>query len=127
MPVGPLNFDTALASLELPPGWTVSEIANYGPPTGPSITLGSGAFSGLGSLIESKMIDAVGAYLVDERYVFDFPGSAQPGQGIASITVTASSVPEPATWAMMALGFAGLGFFGYRKTKSSRTALSSAA
>ena len=65
------------------------------------------------------MIDAMGAYLVDERYVFDFPGSAQPGQGIARITVTASSVPEPSTWAMMTLGFAGLGFFGYRKTKSS--------
>jgi PEP-CTERM motif len=28
-----------------------------------------------------------------------------------------SSVPEPSTWAMMALGFAGLGFAGYRKAK----------
>jgi len=27
-------------------------------------------------------------------------------------------VPEPSTWAMMALGFAGLGFAGYRKSKS---------
>jgi outer membrane lipase/esterase len=26
-----------------------------------------------------------------------------------------SAVPEPSTWAMMLLGFAGLGFFGYRK------------
>ena len=26
------------------------------------------------------------------------------------------AAPEPSTWAMMLLGFAGLGFFGYRKT-----------
>jgi hypothetical protein len=25
-------------------------------------------------------------------------------------------VPEPSTWAMMQLGFAGLGFVGYRRT-----------
>jgi hypothetical protein len=27
------------------------------------------------------------------------------------------SVPEPSTWAMMLLGFAGLGFFGYRASR----------
>lgn len=27
-----------------------------------------------------------------------------------------SAVPEPSTWAMMILGFLGLGFFGYRKS-----------
>jgi hypothetical protein len=32
-----------------------------------------------------------------------------------------TSVPEPSTWVMMALGFAGLGFMGYR---SSRTKIS---
>ena len=33
-----------------------------------------------------------------------------------SVTAT-SAVPEPSTWAMMALGFAGLGILGYRKTR----------
>ena len=27
------------------------------------------------------------------------------------------NVPEPSTWAMMILGFAGLGFAGYRKSR----------
>jgi hypothetical protein len=29
--------------------------------------------------------------------------------------VTISAVPEPSTWAMMLLGFAGLGFMAYRR------------
>ena len=36
-----------------------------------------------------------------------------------SFTVNVSSVPEPATWAMMILGFMGVGFMAYRrKTRS---------
>jgi hypothetical protein len=37
-----------------------------------------------------------------------------------------SSVPEPSTWAMLVLGFAGLGFAGYRKTRHAPEALSAA-
>jgi hypothetical protein len=33
--------------------------------------------------------------------------------------LTVGSVPEPSTWAMMMLGFAGLRFAGYRKAKTS--------
>jgi hypothetical protein len=40
-------------------------------------------------------------------------GSATPG-----------GIPEPSTWAMMMLGFAGLGFAAYRKAQSGRAALS---
>jgi hypothetical protein len=35
-------------------------------------------------------------------------------------------IPEPSTWAMMLLGFIGLGFIGYRKAKTARTAFSAA-
>ena len=31
--------------------------------------------------------------------------------------ITVLTVPEPSTWAMMLLGFAGLGFAGYRKSR----------
>ena len=32
-----------------------------------------------------------------------------------------NAVPEPSTWAMLLLGFAGLGFVGYRKARLTRT------
>jgi hypothetical protein len=35
---------------------------------------------------------------------------------------TGSTVPEPSTWAMLLLGFAGLGWAGYRKAKGVRVA-----
>jgi hypothetical protein len=31
------------------------------------------------------------------------------------------STPEPSTWAMMVLGFAGLGFVGYRQARKTAT------
>ena len=34
-----------------------------------------------------------------------------------SVSNIALSTPEPSTWAMMVLGFAGLGFAGYRKAR----------
>ncbi len=41
---------------------------------------------------------------------------ASPGGfGVGTFTLTA--VPEPSTWAMMLLGFAGLGIVGYRSTR----------
>jgi hypothetical protein len=33
-------------------------------------------------------------------------------------TILASAVPEPSTWAMMILGFCGLGFMAYRRKQS---------
>ena len=33
------------------------------------------------------------------------------------------TVPEPSTWAMMLVGFAGLGFAGYRRARAGRTTL----
>lgn len=34
------------------------------------------------------------------------------------LTVSAAAAPEPATWALMGVGFGGLAFAGYRARKS---------
>jgi hypothetical protein len=54
----------------------------------------------------------------------DSAESGVPGEGALVGTLTiAAAVPEPSTWAMMILGFCGLGFVTYRR-KQNRSALS---
>jgi hypothetical protein len=38
---------------------------------------------------------------------------------ITTITSITPSVPEPSTWAMMLLGFAGLGYAGFKRARKS--------
>jgi hypothetical protein len=51
-------------------------------------------------------------------------GTDITGQGPfnAVFSLSGSAVPEPSTWAMMLLGFAGLGFAGYRHARKARPA-----
>ncbi len=39
-----------------------------------------------------------------------------------TFTLVSAAAPEPSTWAMILLGFAGLGYAGYRKAKRTRIA-----
>ena len=52
--------------------------------------------------------------VVVENYV---QGSGNPTGLNVEFTSSVSGVPEPSTWAMMLLGFAGIGFVAYRQTK----------
>ena len=47
-------------------------------------------------------------------YTVIITGTAHRALGVGG-TVTTSSVPEPSTWAMMLLGFAGLGYAAFRR------------
>ena len=50
-------------------------------------------------------------------------GTFSGTMAIIQIGTPPPAVPEPSTWAMMALGFAGLGFAGYRSRKAARLSL----
>jgi hypothetical protein len=50
------------------------------------------------------------------------PGTYQYTWSSDSLTVKIGTVPEPSTWAMMLLGFARLGYAGYRRAREPRAA-----
>lgn len=54
----------------------------------------------------------------------DLPGDEilQGPAGSQAFTSTAGAVPEPSTWAMMLVGFAGLGYAVYRKARQTAVA-----
>jgi PEP-CTERM motif len=41
----------------------------------------------------------------------------------ATFTAATSAIPEPSTWAMMLIGFAGLGYAGYRRARAAHPTL----
>ena len=47
----------------------------------------------------------------------------QPSRLLSSSLLSSPQVPEPSTWAMMLLGFASLGFVGYRRARAGRATL----
>jgi hypothetical protein len=49
-----------------------------------------------------------------------FQGLGDEGWGVEQVAISAA-VPEPTTWAMMILGFAGIGFMAYRRRNQSST------
>lgn len=70
--------------------------------------IGFEAVDGSGQLIKTIRIDGLG---------LGFDNFKQLGFGFEPDPVAA--VPEPSTWAMMILGFAGVGFMAYRRRKQS--------
>jgi len=60
---------------------------------------------------------------IDPHIFFDL-GFVNPGYTLVlsdNVGNTVGAVPEPSTWAMLILGFAGIGFMAYRR--KSKTAL----
>jgi len=50
---------------------------------------------------------------------FMFDSGATPAKDVLLDAVNIAAVPEPSTWAMMILGFAGVGFMAYRRRNQS--------
>jgi PEP-CTERM motif len=46
----------------------------------------------------------------------EFGGATEPGTWILLDATAIAAIPEPSTWAMMLIGFAAIGFAGYRRS-----------
>jgi hypothetical protein len=95
---------------------------------GPAALLSTGEFSnafGLGTIPDVNFSPLTGAsgpatYTVDHAFYYLGVGSDNPTQ----ITGTVSAaVPEVSTWAMMLLGFGGLGMAGYVRSRGRTAAI----
>jgi hypothetical protein len=76
---------------------------------------GTGSYSPLITVVEDQFITSS---------TLSFPSSTDGHAGgvwLGANFELASAVPEPSTWALMLLGFAGLSFAAYRRSKKSRT------
>ena len=79
-----------------------------------TFTSGPDIFSGLAS------VSVTSPFSVTELYRISSNGLI----GAANDTIDLSAVvPEPSTWAMLGIGFAGLGYVGFRKARA-RSAIS---
>ena len=140
---GPLTNDSSPGPIAL----TSTQIGEIGAlvENGDSLLLGPGASADVSAAIQIAIwsVEYPGfTYSVDDgsipqlvtAYLNDVgpDGSWAPYSGVVALsesgnqTLVTSSVPELSTWAMMLLGFAGLGFVGVRRESKERLPLSAA-
>ena len=114
------EFDVSVSTTTAVIRQTISDATLWlfsGTPTGPKTELESVSVSKLGSAYFGSLSDsglAAGSYFVE----FSDSASA-PVSPTISVTTASAAIPESSTWAMMALGFAGLGLVGYRGSRKS--------
>jgi len=114
--------ETALTYFSVDGGRTVLSLFSHGPPLNPGTHgLDPGDFTNdLGCYIQSALVcDTFEKYTTSslEYTMMQAIGYDPIGSAVAG-------VPEPSTWAMMLLGFCGLGFLAHRR--NSKPALSAA-
>jgi hypothetical protein len=113
-PLGFSAIQSSFTSNVLPEGWTVTEST--------FIDAGNGLFTG--ALLSTQDFNAIGTSVqtaIGNAGAGPFFSVTQlyqihsTGVGSALSTINMSAVPEASTWAMMILGFIGVGFMAYRR------------
>jgi hypothetical protein len=108
------DFGGLTGSIE---GFTIGPVESTGNIfLGGGITLADGEITGI-----STTFGGGGIFTTDPGPLFLFFGINSPlgfelgGQSNEGTVEVTAAVPEPSTWAMMILGFVGLGFMAYRR------------
>jgi hypothetical protein len=123
-PLGRPDFLSSFTVNSLPKGWTVTENTFLDPANG---LYNAGQTANTGTLLASHVftsgafvgpIDTLspffltGPFSVTEQYIIH-----ATGKGSDNSTIDIAAVPEPSTWAMLMLGFGGLGLMYGRRTR----------
>ena len=121
-------WESTFTENKLPANWSVTEWTALDPANGlfttPSPLLGGPAtFTGPAASFDdivSNFVFPLGTgpgslYSVTEKFAITATGNFLNGS--ANSTIDVAGAPEPSTWAMMLLGFVGLGFLGYRTSR----------
>jgi hypothetical protein len=128
---GPLTLDLTASVSWLTPGNSSINFAFFADPNNtqggntptdaPGMDLDDGQFEGSqGNQSFASTVDLTGTGLYslsDAGTLFLAAGATISGGQSSMLASVSPAVPEPSTWAMMALGFAGLGFAGYRRAR----------
>jgi PEP-CTERM motif len=124
-----LSFVSGLTQNQLPEGATVTETTYFDASNtayGTGTQLATATFTSIGSNAPvTTVVDALAPYSITERYdvTFSLP---TPPTALSTIDLTTTTegpipiVPEPSTWVMMAIGFAGLGYTAYGRGRRSK-------
>jgi hypothetical protein len=72
---------------------------------------------GPGSIWQSFTLDFIASSTSTFISFTGVQGNQYIGLDNVAVTAVSASTPEPSTWAMMLIGFAGFAFVGYRKAK----------
>jgi len=119
--VSPGVIITSAAGVKRLPTDTDVELCQGGPMTDctasePLVISGSTASVTLATLLLDGGAGSPTYYLV-------FSGTSKGNMSIGGTVSTSPSVPEPATWSMLLLGFGGLGYAGFHRSAKARGAL----
>jgi hypothetical protein len=131
---GQYNIAASIGTTIIDPNFANQSYAYISNPTPPSVsvspdgilTYDGALFDGSPRLSQDGLLWVGGVNGADENifflsgfyYILDVYNQAStdgPYFSASVIDLSITAVPEPTTWALMALGFAGLGFMAYRR------------
>ena len=130
-----LLFLSSFTQNQVPPGASVTETTWFDASDvafGTATKLATTTFTAIdtNSPGVNTIVEAPTAYSITEEYDVMLPISTSP-EVLSTISLQTTPdgpipiVPEPSTWIMVAIGFAGLGYAAYGRSRKSRSASSS--